>query len=52
VPELRELTGKAVHEPWTLPGGPPNGYPLPIVDHSAERLESLRRYEVVKQARR
>ena len=52
VPELREVTGKAVHEPWTLPGGPPNGYPLPIVDHGAERLESLRRYEVVKASRR
>ena len=51
VPELRGLTGKAVHEPWTLPDGPPNGYPLPIVDHAAERTEALRRYAAVKDAR-
>jgi deoxyribodipyrimidine photo-lyase len=31
VPELRDVPGKAVHEPWTLPGGPPNGYPRPAV---------------------
>jgi deoxyribodipyrimidine photo-lyase len=33
-----------VHEPWTLPDGPPNGYPEPVVDHAAEREEALRRY--------
>ncbi len=44
VPELRDVRGKAVHEPWTLPGGPPHGYPLPIVEHRVEREESLRRY--------
>jgi deoxyribodipyrimidine photo-lyase len=49
VPELRDVQGKAVHEPWTLPGGPPGGYPLPVVDHAAERAESLRRYAVVRQ---
>ena len=48
VPELRDVPGKAVHEPWTLPGGPPNGYPRPIVDHAAERAEALRRYAAVK----
>ena len=50
VPELREVPGKAVHEPWTLPGGPPNGYPRPMVDHAAERQEALRRYSAVKDA--
>ena len=49
VPELRGLTGKAVHEPWTLPGGPPNGYPAPMLDHSAERAETLRRYAVARE---
>ena len=49
IPELREVQGKAVHEPWTLPGGPPNGYPMPIVDHAAERLEALRRYAAVRE---
>ncbi len=49
VPELRDVDGKAVHEPWTLPDGPPNGYPRPIVDHKAERAETLRRYAAVRQ---
>ncbi len=31
-------------EPWKLPGGPPNGYPVPIVDHGTERSEALARY--------
>ena len=51
VPELRGVAGKAVHEPWLLPGGPPAGYPAPIVDHAEERAETLRRYGVVKDAR-
>ncbi len=45
VPELREVDATSVHEPWTLDGGPPRGYPWPIVDHGTERLESLRRLE-------
>jgi deoxyribodipyrimidine photo-lyase len=49
VPELRELSARHVHEPWLLPGGPPAGYPLPVVDHAAERAEALRRYAAVKQ---
>ena len=44
VPELRGVTGPAVHEPWTLPGGLPGGYPERVVDHKAEREEALRRY--------
>jgi len=48
VPELREVPGRAVHEPWTLPGGPPNGYPMPIVDLKAERAEALRRHAAVR----
>jgi len=48
LPELRDVPGPAVHEPWTLPGGPPNGYPRPVVDHAAERKEALRRYADVK----
>jgi deoxyribodipyrimidine photo-lyase len=45
VPELRDIPGKAVHKPWELPaeGGP--DYPAPIVDHAAERAETLRRWE-------
>jgi deoxyribodipyrimidine photo-lyase len=44
VPELRGISGPAVHEPWTLPAGVPEGYPEPIVDHRAEREEALRRF--------
>jgi deoxyribodipyrimidine photo-lyase len=51
VPELREVGGRAVHQPWSLPGGPPAGYPTPIVDHRSERAEALARYERVKAAR-
>jgi len=51
VPELADLAGPGVHEPWKLPGGPPNGYPLPIVDHGAERIEALARYAEVRSTR-
>jgi deoxyribodipyrimidine photo-lyase len=51
VPELRGVQGKAVHQPWALPDGVPDGYPEPIVDHKVERLEALARYERVKAAR-
>ena len=44
MPELRGVTGKAVHEPWTL-ASPPVDYPAPIVDHATERTEALRRYK-------
>jgi deoxyribodipyrimidine photo-lyase len=50
VPELRELPAKEVHEPWLRPGGPPEGYPRPVVDHAEERREALRRYAAVKDA--
>jgi deoxyribodipyrimidine photo-lyase len=52
VPELAGVAGKAVHQPWTLPGGPPDGYPAPVVDHRHERAVALERYEAVKEARR
>jgi deoxyribodipyrimidine photo-lyase len=48
LPELRGVPGPAVHEPWRLPGGSPSGYPDPIVDHSVERTEALRRYRQVR----
>lgn len=52
VPELADVPGKAVHQPWKLRDGIPEGYPEPMVDHRAERRESLDRYEAVKAARR
>ena len=48
VPELRGIPGPDVHEPWRLPGGVPAGYPDRVVDHDAERVEALRRYEAVR----
>ncbi|HVW34994.1 MAG TPA: deoxyribodipyrimidine photo-lyase [Acidimicrobiia bacterium] len=50
VPELAGVPGKSVHRPWDLPGGPPNGYPGPIVDHAAERREALDRYQTLRGA--
>ena len=47
VPELRDVAGPAVHEPWTL-SPPPRDYPAPIVDHAAERQETLDRYQRTK----
>ncbi|MBO0610433.1 cryptochrome/photolyase family protein [Myceligenerans salitolerans] len=52
VPELAGIAGKAVHQPWKLPGGPPDGYPAPVVDHRHERVVALDRYEAVRAARR
>jgi len=48
VPELRNLDGADVHEPWNVLGGYDLGYPAPIVDHSEERNESLARLEELK----
>ena len=43
VPELRSLPGAAAHEPWKHPLLAAD-YVTPLVDHAAERDESLRRY--------
>ena len=46
VPELAAVPGKAVHEPWLLPGAERRAldYPAPVADHelAAERLRRLR----------
>lgn len=43
VPELRGVTGRAVHKGAAAPGA--RGYPQPIVDHREARSEALLRYE-------
>jgi deoxyribodipyrimidine photo-lyase len=48
VPELRHIEGPAVHEPSKLIDGLIHGYPVPIVDHFAERDEALARLEKIK----
>jgi deoxyribodipyrimidine photo-lyase len=42
VPELADIAGRAVHEPWKLPRQPP-GYPEPILDHreAVARLRAI-----------
>jgi deoxyribodipyrimidine photo-lyase len=46
VPELRDVPAAQIHEPTGVPG-----YPAPVVDHAAERKQSLARYERVRSAR-
>jgi deoxyribodipyrimidine photo-lyase len=41
IPELASVPDACVHAPWTAPGGPPAGYPPPIVDHGAARARAL-----------
>lgn len=48
VPELAQLPGRSVHEPWKAPDGYARGYPAPIVDHDEERREALRRYDAAR----
>ncbi len=48
VPELADVEVAHIHEPWKRDGGPPDGYPEPMVDHGAEREEALRRYDALK----
>ncbi|KAI9854167.1 MAG: hypothetical protein M1824_000586 [Vezdaea acicularis] len=40
VPELREVRGKAIHEP-----GKVKGYPAPVVEHKESRARALARYK-------
>ncbi|WP_448631607.1 FAD-binding domain-containing protein [Cellulomonas soli] len=41
VPELRDIAGASVHEPWLLGLHAPQDYPERLVDHAAERLVAL-----------
>ncbi|GAB2980328.1 cryptochrome/photolyase family protein [Nocardioides montaniterrae] len=50
VPELRELGPCEIHEPWRRSDGPPNGYPLPIVDHAEERVAALAAYDALRRS--
>ena len=51
MPELADLSGEALHAPWTAGDDLFSGhgdYPDPIVDHATERDEALRRYDAVR----
>jgi len=41
VPEVAGLPDTFVHRPWEATGGPPPGYPPPIVDHAFARARAL-----------
>ena len=49
VPELAQLSGAEIHEPWKVIGGLDHGYPDPVVDHAKERVESLARLGEIKE---
>ncbi|HLN76861.1 MAG TPA: deoxyribodipyrimidine photo-lyase [Nocardioidaceae bacterium] len=48
VEELRDLETAYIHEPSAQPGGCPDGYPLPLLDHAEERREALARLDRMK----
>ena len=48
VPEIAHLSDAHIHEPWLFQGTDLHGYPDPIVNHAAERIESLARLEEIK----
>jgi len=48
VPELAHLKGIEIHEPWNVLDGYLKDYPEQIVNHAAERVESLARLEEIK----
>lgn len=48
VPELKDIKGKAIHDPHGRGAGKEaarNGYPKPIVDHSTQRKKALDMYK-------
>jgi deoxyribodipyrimidine photo-lyase len=48
VEELADVDTAYIHEPSKQPGGPPDGYPPPLLDHAEERREALARLERMK----
>jgi deoxyribodipyrimidine photo-lyase len=58
VPQLSELSDKAIHAPWLaspmelVAAGVKLGenYPMPVVDHAQARATTLARYAVVKKS--
>jgi deoxyribodipyrimidine photo-lyase len=48
VAELADVDKAYIHEPSTQPGGLPEGYPPPLLDHAEERREALARLERMK----
>jgi len=54
VPELAEVADKFIHRPWDIPknlGGPPAGYPAPIVDLALGRDRALAAFRTLARDR-
>ncbi|WEW57815.1 DNA photolyase phr1 [Emydomyces testavorans] len=52
VPELRDIKGSAIHDPYGRGAGATaqkNGYPRPMVDHSKSRVRALERFKKAMQ---
>ena len=47
VPELSDVAGVAVHEPWNL-ADPPRDYPAPVVEHAAARVAALAAFATLR----
>ena len=52
LPELKDVPGKAIHEPWVWAdkAGKTLHYPRPIVDHKQARVATLAAYEAARKA--
>lgn len=52
IPELSDVPGKAIHEPWkwAMKEGITLDYPQPIVDHKQARQETLAAYEAARKS--
>ena len=61
VPELRDMSTRFIHEPWSAPpttgalfdvdtAEGPASYPVPIVDHATERVDALARLAEIRSA--
>jgi deoxyribodipyrimidine photo-lyase len=48
VAELQQVDTAYIHDPSAQPGGAPDGYPPPLIDHAEERREALARLERMK----
>lgn len=53
IPELRDVPGKAIHEPWKWANkeGVTLHYPQPIVDHKQARAATLAAYETARKGK-
>lgn len=48
VPELKDIEGKNIHNPYSKTSETINDYPFPIVDHKTARERALNRYKDAK----